>query len=89
MNKMIKKTGISIVIIFIGIIGTLFFSDYSLMAGDGDKAQKNSDESQNETSPLIPLIPVVIGGLIGVGGGAVVFLLQSRNEHKVFKRAKF
>lgn len=49
--------------------------------------EKRTTEKNNS-----PLWPVVVGGLIGIvgsiGGGTILFKLQSRHESKVFKRSK-
>ena len=90
MNIRVKHTAISSVLLFIVIVGGLFLSGSPSISGDEGSANinKNSESKTNAS----PLMPVVIGGLIAfvssIGGGTLVFFLQSRHESKVFKRSK-
>ena len=90
MKVRIKKTAISLVLIFAAIVSVLILSGSLSIASDEDTAKINKNgESKNNASPLTL---VIIGGLIAlvgsIGGGTLVFLLQSRHESKVFKRSK-
>lgn len=77
-------------------IGTIVFAficlfilcTCALASNESAKAiEKSAPERSNST-----LLPVVIGGLIAligsIGGGTIVFILQSRHERKIFMRSK-
>jgi len=90
MKVRIKKTAILFVFIFAAIVSVLILLSSLSISGNEDTPRINKNgESKNNDSPLTA---VVIGGLIAlvssIGGGTLVFLLQSRHESKVFKRAK-
>lgn len=59
------------------------------LATDGSVKAIEKGTSEKSNSPLLP---VAVGGLIAlvgsIGGGTIVFFLQSHNERRIFRRAK-
>ena len=72
------------------ILSVLLLTGSQAISGNEgtEPVNKNSDSKNKDT----PLTPVIVGALIAfvgsIGGGAGVFLLQSHNERKIFKRTK-
>lgn len=96
MNKrarmIIQKKRAVTLSIFLLIMAMTVLLTYGAKVISGDEGTASTKiKNETETTPS-PLLPVIIGGLIAfvgsIGGGTLVFFLQSRNETKVFKRSK-
>jgi hypothetical protein len=77
-----------LVLLFALVFLALIYSCSFAIAAEKKVADKNNPTEKDNT----PIFPIVVGGLIGIvgsiGGGSIIFMLQSRHEGRVFKRSK-